>query len=197
MTDHETTRDRARAQDVIWRVTVAVETLCVGKGDVRSRLKSAVVDLIPLQEQDFPVALRARRIAIGERSGGRRTASPWASWPSFCQRSRSTCRVVPSWWGSGETWTRSTGCADTPTARSGCGMAGASKGLYHRALDFTANEHPTPLDHREVHHIAKSVARWVWRRFSAEGFAAKQAARGRIGGRASGEARWGRTSRSG
>ena len=54
--------------------------------------------------------------------------------------------------------------------------------LYHRALDFTANEHPTPLDHREVHHIAKSVARWVWRRFSAEGFAAKQAARGRIGG---------------
>ena len=65
--------------------------------------------------------------------------------------------------------------------------------LYRVAMNFTANEHPTPLDHREVHHIAKSVSRWVWRHFSAEGFAAKQAARGRIGGRASGEARRGRT----
>ena len=60
MTNHETTsRDRARAQDVIWRVTAAVETLCVGKGDVRSRLKTAVMyQLIPLLEQDFPVGLR-------------------------------------------------------------------------------------------------------------------------------------------
>ena len=60
MTDHEiTSRDRARAQDVIWRVTAAVETLCVGKGDVRSRLKTAVMyQLIPLREQNFPVALR-------------------------------------------------------------------------------------------------------------------------------------------
>ena len=60
MTDHETTsRDRARAQDVISRVTAAVETLCIGKGDVRSRLESAAEDqLIPLREQDFPVALR-------------------------------------------------------------------------------------------------------------------------------------------
>ena len=65
--------------------------------------------------------------------------------------------------------------------------------LYHTALDFTANEHPTPLDHREVHHIAKSVARWVWCRFSAAGFAAKQAARGRRGGQVSGAARRGRT----
>ena len=61
--------------------------------------------------------------------------------------------------------------------------------LYHRALNFTANEHPTPLDHREVHHIAKSVARWVWRNFSAEGFSARQAGVGRLAGRASGEAR--------
>ena len=60
MMDHETTsRDRARAQDVIWRVTAAVETLCIGEGDVRSRLKSAVVyQLHPLRERDFPVALR-------------------------------------------------------------------------------------------------------------------------------------------
>ena len=62
MTDYETTaRDRARAQDVIWRVTAAVETLCIGKGDVRSRLESAVVyQLHPLRERDFPVALRDR-----------------------------------------------------------------------------------------------------------------------------------------
>ena len=60
MTDQESTiQDRARAQDVIWRVMAAVETLCVGKGDVRSRLQAAVVyELIPLREQDFPVALR-------------------------------------------------------------------------------------------------------------------------------------------
>ena len=60
MTDHETTsRDRARAQDVIWRVTMAVESLCVGKGDVRSRVETAVAyQLLPLQEKDFPVALR-------------------------------------------------------------------------------------------------------------------------------------------
>ena len=60
MTNHDSTSlDRARAQDVIWRVTAAVETLCVGKGDVRSRLETAVVDqLIPLREHNFPVALR-------------------------------------------------------------------------------------------------------------------------------------------
>ena len=61
--------------------------------------------------------------------------------------------------------------------------------LYHVALNFTANEHPTPLDHREVHHIAKSVSRWVWRNFDASGFSARQAGGGRLGGRASGEAR--------
>ena len=50
--------DRDRAQDVIWRVSVAVETLCIGKGDVRSRLEMALISLVPLREQDFPVALR-------------------------------------------------------------------------------------------------------------------------------------------
>ena len=44
--------------DVMWRVTGAVETMCVGKGDVRSRLLAAVGDhLLPLREEDFPVAL--------------------------------------------------------------------------------------------------------------------------------------------
>ena len=54
-------RDRGRAEDVIWRVTAAVEAMCVGKGDVRSRLLAAVRDhLLPLREEDFPVALRPR-----------------------------------------------------------------------------------------------------------------------------------------
>lgn len=54
-------RDQQLAEDVIWRVTAAVETMCVGKGDVRSRLLEAVRDhLLPLREEDFPVALRDR-----------------------------------------------------------------------------------------------------------------------------------------
>ena len=36
--------------------------------------------------------------------------------------------------------------------------------LYERAQNFTHDTHPKPLDHRETHHIAKSVARWVWRK---------------------------------
>lgn len=53
--------ERERAEDVIWRVTSAVETMCVGKGDVRSRLLAAVRDeLVPLREEDFPEALRPR-----------------------------------------------------------------------------------------------------------------------------------------
>ena len=54
--------------------------------------------------------------------------------------------------------------------------------LHHVGLNFTANEHPTPLDSREVHHIAKSVARWVWRRFSADRFSTWQSAQGRAAG---------------
>ena len=54
-------RDRERAEDMIWRVTAAVETMCIGKGDVRSRLLAAVRDhLLPLREEDFPVALRPK-----------------------------------------------------------------------------------------------------------------------------------------
>ena len=56
-----TLRDRERAEDVIWPVTAAVETMCVGKGDVRSRLLAAVRDhLVPLREEDFPAALRPK-----------------------------------------------------------------------------------------------------------------------------------------
>ena len=61
--------------------------------------------------------------------------------------------------------------------------------LYDRVQQFTANEHPTPLDYRESHHIAKSVARWVWTRFSEAGYSARQAAVGARAGQASGSTR--------
>jgi len=50
-----------------------------------------------------------------------------------------------------------------------------------------------PLDGKEVWHIAKSVAKWTWRRFdiaaSDARFSDQQAHRGRMGGVASGAAR--------
>lgn len=65
--------------------------------------------------------------------------------------------------------------------------------LHHTALDYTHAEHPTPLDHRECHWIAKSVAHWVWTRFDLAGsdrrFSERQAARGARGGQKSGEVR--------
>ena len=65
--------------------------------------------------------------------------------------------------------------------------------LYYRAQDYTANEHPSPLDYRECHAIAKSVAKWVWYRFDIEDsdrrFSELQAHRGSIGGKASGASR--------
>lgn len=50
--------DEAKAKDVLERVTGAVEALCVGKGDVRSRLIPAIYKLVPLQDQDFPTELQ-------------------------------------------------------------------------------------------------------------------------------------------
>ena len=51
-------RQKARARDVLERVTLAIETLCVGEGDVRSRLKSALAyHLLALREEDFPHGL--------------------------------------------------------------------------------------------------------------------------------------------
>lgn len=65
--------------------------------------------------------------------------------------------------------------------------------LHHQALDYTHNEHPTPLDRRECHWIAKSVAHWVWARFdiaaSDKRFSELQANRGQRGGKRSGEVR--------
>ena len=61
--------------------------------------------------------------------------------------------------------------------------------LYQRALEFTHNEHPEPLIHRETHHVAKSVAWWVWTHFSPEQFSEIQAKRGHRGGKASGKVR--------
>ena len=65
--------------------------------------------------------------------------------------------------------------------------------LYSTALDRTHNEHPIPLDSREVHWISRSVAGWVWTRFDVEAsdrrWSARQAARGRRGGIRSGQVR--------
>ena len=37
---------------------MAIEELCIGRGDVRSRLKNSVLTLLPLSEKDFPLKLR-------------------------------------------------------------------------------------------------------------------------------------------
>lgn len=62
---------------------------------------------------------------------------------------------------------------------------------YEKALGRNG-DFPVPLDAREVHHIAKSVAKWTWNRFdlaeSDRRFSEKQAHRGRIGGIAKGVA---------
>ena len=50
--------DEAKARDVLERVTIAVEALCVGKGDVRSRLMPAICELSPLRKQEFPTELQ-------------------------------------------------------------------------------------------------------------------------------------------
>lgn len=50
--------DEAKAKDVLERVTGAVEALCVGRGDVRSRLMPATCVLAPLRVQDFPSELQ-------------------------------------------------------------------------------------------------------------------------------------------
>ena len=60
------TDDVAKAQDVLERVTVAVEKLCVGKGDVRSRLVTATYELVPLREHDFPTDLQEQFRRITE-----------------------------------------------------------------------------------------------------------------------------------
>ena len=60
--------------------------------------------------------------------------------------------------------------------------------LYTSALDYTHAEHAQPLDYREAHWIAKSVAHWVWTRFdiaaSDQRWSRRQAARGQRSGEA-------------
>ena len=62
------------------------------------------------------------------------------------------------------------------------------KHLYDLVLDYTGLEHPAPLDFRECHHIAKSVAHWVWTHFDVDAsdarFSALQAHRGKKSGEA-------------
>lgn len=59
--------------------------------------------------------------------------------------------------------------------------------LHDLAQQYTHNEHPTPLDLKECHHIAKSVARWTWNHFDIEAsdkrFSELQSRRGKMGGR--------------
>ena len=50
-----------KARGVLEPVTAALEALCVGKGDVRSRLKSAIGDyLLHLTEEEFPSRLGSK-----------------------------------------------------------------------------------------------------------------------------------------
>lgn len=62
--------------------------------------------------------------------------------------------------------------------------------VYERALERNA-DFKTPLDYKEVEHIAKSVGKWVWKKDPAmeQAFLARQAYKGRKGGIASGVAR--------
>ena len=64
-----TERDKERAGDVLERVTLAIRSLCVGKGDVRSRLEEAIAyQLLPLREEDFPCGLQGKFREIMEQS---------------------------------------------------------------------------------------------------------------------------------
>ncbi|WP_414040265.1 hypothetical protein ACJU26_14280 [Acidithiobacillus sp. M4-SHS-6] len=47
-------KDKAAANSVVERVYLAVEKLCTGQGDVRKRLETAVLTLLPLQVCEFP-----------------------------------------------------------------------------------------------------------------------------------------------
>ena len=51
--------------------------------------------------------------------------------------------------------------------------------LHDRAQLFTQGEHRSPIDTKECHHLARSVARWTWNRFSPEGFARWQSNAGK------------------
>ena len=68
-----------------------------------------------------------------------------------------------------------------------------SASVVHACRDFTANEHPYPLDYRECYHIATPIAKWTWRHMTPEGLSRFAARLGRRGGLASGRVRRERT----
>ncbi len=51
-------KTRNQAESVLERVYLAVEHLCIGRGDVRKRLIVAIELLLPLQEREFPKNIR-------------------------------------------------------------------------------------------------------------------------------------------
>lgn len=57
--------------------------------------------------------------------------------------------------------------------------------VHQQAAELNA-QFDTPMQHSEVRSIVRSVARWVWRNFSFDGFSRSQSARGRRGA----EVRW-------
>lgn len=70
------------------------------------------------------------------------------------------------------------------------GQTAWNAAVYNRALDRNA-DFRHPLDYKEVEHLAKSVAKWVWAKDgqAEEKFIARQSFKGRRGGLASGVAR--------
>lgn len=61
--------DIRRARGVLERMTLALEDLCVGEGDVRSRLNNAVAShLLQLGEEDFPAGLGCKFTKIIQQS---------------------------------------------------------------------------------------------------------------------------------
>ena len=55
--------------------------------------------------------------------------------------------------------------------------------LQDRAMIFSQGAHSSPLDHKECHHLAKSIAKWTWANFSAAGLSEWQRPKGRASGR--------------
>lgn len=56
---HASPKDKLAAELVVERVYLAVEQLCTGQGDVRKRLETAVLTLLPLQVREFPECVQA------------------------------------------------------------------------------------------------------------------------------------------
>lgn len=69
--------------------------------------------------------------------------------------------------------------------RRGDSRAAWTRAVLDRCLDYTAREHAPPLPYSECGHTAKSIGWWTWRKFTLQGFRARQAALGRSGGRKS------------